>query len=477
MNQPVLIIGAGPVGMITALFLDRLGVPSLLIEKRKQLPDIPRAIHLDSEIINILKLVGLDDFITNQIYPSKGLFLFGKNTNKKFLQANLNFNNECSSFLFDQNHLEQELLREIEKSINISLKYNCEFISAYNQKAELAVQGQVIDQSFSYLIGTDGANSKVADVSGIKYTEYPYRKINYKVDFITDQPPNYQNRIEKFCSTNGSFVRMAFKDRVRVEITNNPNGEAEYSIKLIEKLAQTRVKKVLHADKYYFNTRIANKWIVDRTIIAGDAAHTMPPYIGEGLCNGIRDAFNLSWKVAFCYYNGHHDFLIKSYSKERKNNVKKYIGLTLLTGFLFTTSLRYILKPFELLGIPLKINQKPVKKGKSDLIIPKFDLLANVATVGREWDYMRHLYNSFTIITSEDLSKGAIKEITRLFTPFNVNFYSPEDKIAQSVLRILKIKKVKSVIIRPDLSVLFSGILNEASRIKIQNTFKKEIIS
>ncbi|QCK15109.1 FAD-dependent monooxygenase [Mangrovivirga cuniculi] len=479
MNHPVIIVGAGPVGMITALLLDRLGVPSLLIEKRKQLPDIPRAIHLDSEIINILSLIGLDNFIKNQVYPSQGLFLYSKSSRKKFLQATLNFNVKCSSFLFEQNQLEQLLLEEINKSINISLKYNCEFIRINNQEAEYSIQGQIVDQPFSYLIGTDGANSKVASVSGIEYTQYPYRKFNYKVDFITDQPPEYQNRIEKFCSTNNSFVRMAFKDRVRVEITEaaiNGNG-SEFPVKLIEDLAETRIKKVLHADKYYFNSKIANNWIVGKTIIAGDAAHTMPPYIGEGLCNGIRDAFNLSWKVAYCFYNGHKEKLLNSYSEERKVHVNKYIGLTLLTGLLFTSSLRYVLKPLELIGVPLKINQKPVKKGNSDINVPKYDLLTNFASEGSHWDYIRPLFNSFTIIANEQLSEKTIEEMTKLFSPLNVSFYSTKDEVAQTIFRILKIKKVKSIIIRPDLSVLFCGTLNQASRIKIQKTFKNEIIS
>ena len=83
---------------------------------------------------------------------------------------------------------------------------------------------------------------------------------------------------------------------------------------------------------YTFQSAIANKWQKGRVFIAGDAAHLMPPFMGQGMCAGVRDVSNLSWKIIHCVKKTHNEILLNSYQKERFSNVKEYIETTMKMG-------------------------------------------------------------------------------------------------------------------------------------------------
>ena len=83
---------------------------------------------------------------------------------------------------------------------------------------------------------------------------------------------------------------------------------------------------------YTFQSAIANKWQKGRIFIAGDAAHLMPPFMGQGMCAGVRDVSNLSWKIIHCVKKNHNEILLNSYQKERFSNVKEYIETTMKMG-------------------------------------------------------------------------------------------------------------------------------------------------
>ena len=83
---------------------------------------------------------------------------------------------------------------------------------------------------------------------------------------------------------------------------------------------------------YQFESSIARKWRKGRIFIAGDAAHLMPPFMGQGMCAGIRDASNLAWKIATCLRVKHNDTFLNTYQSERSLNVREYIETTMRMG-------------------------------------------------------------------------------------------------------------------------------------------------
>ncbi len=83
---------------------------------------------------------------------------------------------------------------------------------------------------------------------------------------------------------------------------------------------------------YTFKSAISRKWKKGRIFIAGDAAHLMPPFMGQGMCAGIRDVSNLAWKIAKCLRSNHNEKLLKTYQSERFSNVKEYVETTMRMG-------------------------------------------------------------------------------------------------------------------------------------------------
>ena len=83
---------------------------------------------------------------------------------------------------------------------------------------------------------------------------------------------------------------------------------------------------------YTFKSAISRKWVKGRIFIAGDAAHLMPPFMGQGMCAGIRDVSNLAWKIVKCLKNKHDERLLKTYHSERNTNVKEYVETTMRMG-------------------------------------------------------------------------------------------------------------------------------------------------
>ena len=83
---------------------------------------------------------------------------------------------------------------------------------------------------------------------------------------------------------------------------------------------------------YTFQSALARTWKKGRIFLAGDAAHLMPPFMGQGMCAGIRDVSNLAWKISYCLNNKHDENLLKTYQSERSSNVKEYIETTMRMG-------------------------------------------------------------------------------------------------------------------------------------------------
>jgi 3-(3-hydroxy-phenyl)propionate hydroxylase len=88
---------------------------------------------------------------------------------------------------------------------------------------------------------------------------------------------------------------------------------------------------------YTFQSAIAKSWREGRIFLVGDAAHLTPPFMGQGMCAGIRDASNLAWKISICCKKGHNENLLNSYQSERSSNVRDYINTAMKMGELLNS--------------------------------------------------------------------------------------------------------------------------------------------
>ena len=199
---------------------------------------------------------------------------------------------------------------------------------------------------------------------------------------------------------------------------------------------------------YVFQSAIARKWRKGRIFIAGDAAHLMPPFMGQGMCAGIRDVSNLAWKISWCIKNNHNEKFLDTYQTERFSNAKEYIETTMRMGEFVnavgsenitdnissgpggTKSMQSI-KPK--LGVGLGSN-KDENRGK---IFPQLKM-KNGKTLDEKFS------KSPLLLTSSKLSKKIYLNKIQSIT----------DKDIKGLSNLLKSYNAKAIIVRPDRFIL-----------------------
>ena len=209
---------------------------------------------------------------------------------------------------------------------------------------------------------------------------------------------------------------------------------------------------------YTFESAISRKWRKERIFIAGDSAHLMPPFMGQGMCAGIRDVSNLAWKISNCLKFKHNNKLLNTYQSERFSNVKEYIETTMRMGeFVNAVENTQITKNISsgydgiksMQSIKPKLGsglgeKKDKKRGK---IFPQFKLKN-----GKNLD--EKFSTKPILLYSSDLNKT-------LSNKFN----SIESRNVPGLLNYFNNFGIKAVVVRPDRFIL--------SSIKSGNSFKK----
>ncbi|MEH6345755.1 MAG: FAD-dependent monooxygenase [Bermanella sp.] len=344
----VLIVGAGPVGMAMANLLARQGVSGIIVDRALKIFEQPRAIALDNEALRILQWTGLDDSSFKRIGIASVHFkspLFGE-----VGRVNAAGVIDCHPKLvtFFQPELEEALDKQLQESNNFSLHRGISI--SHSEQVEGGVQVKLTDQAgehhnllCQYLIAADGANSSIRkslglDFKGGKKYDEDWLIVDVK-DIHQSRINQPQDHIEFICDPQRAVPHMpAPGDRERWEfkLRKNENPEKLMEDKNINKLLEPWFPHHdAHIERkavYRFQAKTAPKFSKGNTFLIGDAAHVTPPFVGQGLVAGLRDAANLSWKIASVLKGNSHDKILDSYDVERRPHAKAMIRLAVLTG-------------------------------------------------------------------------------------------------------------------------------------------------
>ena len=191
-----------------------------------------------------------------------------------------------------------------------------------------------------YIIGCDGARSTIRKQIKAKFQNLGFTQKWAVVDLILkknkkelpDRTIQYSNskRPATYCRNVGKRRRWEFA------INNNESEKKVLSNSYIWNFLKPWLKpsEALMERKtiYTFQSAISKKWKKGRVFLAGDAAHLMQHFMGQGMCAGVRDASNLAWKIAYCLKNNHSEKLLNTYQSERYSNVIEYIKTTVKMG-------------------------------------------------------------------------------------------------------------------------------------------------
>ncbi|PUB29105.1 3-hydroxyphenylpropionate hydroxylase [Pseudomonas sp. GV105] len=353
LTADVAIVGAGPVGLMIANYLGQRGVNVTLVEKLDTLIDYPRAIGLDDESLRTFQAVGLADKVLPHTTPWHAMrFLTPKGRCFADIQPKTDEFGWSRRNAFIQPLADRVLFDGLQRFSNVKVLFSRE-LDSFEQSDSAVVlnlkdqHGRIERLNARYLIGCDGGNSLVRRSLDISFEGKTAPNQWIVVDIAND--PLATPHVYLCCDPVRPYVSAALPHGVRrFEFMVMP-GETETELSKPENLRKLLSKVLPNPDRielirsrvYTHNARLAGRFRQGRVLLAGDAAHIMPVWQGQGYNSGMRDALNLAWKLALVIKGLAADSLLDSYEQERRDHAKAMINLSVLAGHVLAPPKRW----------------------------------------------------------------------------------------------------------------------------------------
>jgi 3-(3-hydroxy-phenyl)propionate hydroxylase len=314
---------------VLANLLGRRGVRTVVFEQSAAPYAQPRACHLDAEVARVLQQCGLVDDLPSVLTVSAGM---------EYVSAS-------GEPLFTFEGFEREpLLGWHEDYVFVQPELDAlvraRLTGLQSVEVRLGVTAPLVDDLLTvadWVVACDGASSKVRESVGIRLDDLGYDEPWLVVDVAVHDPADPQlpaiiqqvcdpMRLATFVPSHGSHRRWEF-------LVHDEEQPDPWDLLLPWGVTSANAT-LLRSARYRFHALIAQAWRggpAGRVFLAGDAAHQMPPFMGQGMCSGIRDAANLAWKLATVVSGGDAS-LLESYEVERAAHTRSVIELSVEAG-------------------------------------------------------------------------------------------------------------------------------------------------
>jgi 3-(3-hydroxy-phenyl)propionate hydroxylase len=357
-SYDVAVIGCGPVGALAANLAAQAGLSVLVIERAPDLHPLPRAVHLDHEMMRLFQAAGLIDTIAPGMRETEGHLHVGADhgvirymgtagTAKPFGWAN--------DYFFYQPELEERLRDGLARFSNVTLWLGTELVSLEQDMAGVTLHllhdGSREAVRVSWAVGCDGASSRVRKLLDIPLDDLdfdePWLVIDAEVEGavkFTDlwgmpDSADLQQLSVMVCDPARPATIVPGRGNMRRWEFMLLPGEDDAEMMRPEMVAELLAPyldgvphRVLRASTYRFHGLIATSWRDRRVFLAGDAAHQTPPFFGQGMCHGMRDAANLMWKLVPVQRGIADARLLDSYQRERDPHVRSVVTAAIEAG-------------------------------------------------------------------------------------------------------------------------------------------------
>jgi 3-(3-hydroxy-phenyl)propionate hydroxylase len=353
---PVVIVGAGPTGLTAATLLAQYSVKCLVLERWDSIYPQPRAVHLDDEVYRILARMGLHDEFAAISWPCHGLRLVDPNMRMlaEFLRGTSQGRHGYpEANMFDQPELERILRTNLKRYDTATVRGNVE-VTGLTQDGSGPVRIDYTDRTTGdehsiyaqYVLGCDGANSIARAAIGATMRDLKFEQRWLVVDVATTGDLGEWEGVHQVCDPARAATYMRIGEtRYRFEFRLGPGENADDyrdparlhpRISPWTKDIPSEQLQLVRVAEYTFRAQLADRWRDRRVFLLGDAAHLTPPFIGQGMGAGLRDAANLTWKLAGVLDSSLSASVLDTYQAERKPHAHGLIRLAKLIGMAMT---------------------------------------------------------------------------------------------------------------------------------------------